>query len=37
MLKRALGDVAGNQTKAAELLGISRDAIRYKMKKHGLM
>lgn len=37
MLKRALSRTDGNQTKAAELLGVSRDAIRYKMKKHGLL
>ncbi len=27
----------GNQTHAARLLDISRDALRYKMKKFGLM
>ena len=34
---RALRDSAGNQTHAARLLDISRDALRYKMKKFGLM
>jgi DNA-binding NtrC family response regulator len=34
---KALQMVNGNQTKAARLLGISRDALRYKMQKFGLM
>ncbi|HZI95489.1 MAG TPA: sigma-54 dependent transcriptional regulator [Patescibacteria group bacterium] len=33
MVKQALGRTRGNQTRAARLLGISRDALRYKMKK----
>jgi two-component system response regulator AtoC len=37
MLGRALREADGNQTKAAALLGVSRDAMRYKMKKHGLL
>jgi two-component system response regulator AtoC len=37
MLHKALEEAGGNQTKAAALLGISRDAVRYKMKKHGLL
>jgi DNA-binding NtrC family response regulator len=33
----ALEQASGNQTHAARLLDISRDALRYKMKKFGLM
>ena len=33
----ALRQANGNQTHAAKLLDISRDALRYKMKKFGLM
>jgi DNA-binding NtrC family response regulator len=41
-VERALVDMAlqqanGNQTQAARLLDISRDALRYKLKKYGLM
>ncbi|MDP2279111.1 MAG: helix-turn-helix domain-containing protein, partial [Nitrospirota bacterium] len=34
---KALQMVNGNQTRAARLLGISRDALRYKMQKLGLL
>jgi len=34
LIKQALERTGWNQTRAAELLGISRDAIRYKIKKH---
>ena len=27
---------SGNQSKAARLLGVSRDTLRYRLKKHGL-
>jgi len=37
VLERALGRVAGNQVHAARLLGISRDKLRYKIKKHNLL
>jgi two-component system response regulator AtoC len=37
LVELALRDSAGNQTHAARLLDISRDALRYKMKKFGLM
>jgi two-component system response regulator AtoC len=33
----ALQQAGGNQTQAARLLDISRDALRYKMKKHSLI
>jgi DNA-binding NtrC family response regulator len=36
LLIRALETVAGNQSEAARLLRIGRDAIRYKIKKHKL-
>ncbi|HKV73763.1 MAG TPA: sigma-54 dependent transcriptional regulator [Gemmatimonadales bacterium] len=36
MLERALRDAAGNQTRAAQRLGISRDTLRYRLKKYGL-
>jgi DNA-binding NtrC family response regulator len=37
MVKQALDKTRGNQTRAARLLSISRDALRYKMKKYGLL
>ena len=37
LIEQALSKVDGNQTKAAKLLGISRDALRYKMQKFGLL
>ena len=33
----AMGQANGNQTHAARLLDISRDALRYKLKKFGLI
>ncbi len=36
MLVRALEDTRGNQTRAARKLGISRDTLRYRMKKFHL-
>ena len=36
LVRQALDAAAGNQSKAARLLRISRDALRYKMKKFGL-
>jgi DNA-binding protein Fis len=37
MVAEALERSEGNQSQAARLLGISRDALRYKMKKFGLL
>lgn len=36
LLVQALDKSGGNQTQAARLLRISRDTLRYRMKKHGL-
>jgi DNA-binding NtrC family response regulator len=37
MVEIAMRQASGNQTQAAKLLDISRDALRYKLKKFGLM
>ncbi len=34
MIKQALKEAGGNQTKAADILGVSRDVLRYRMKKY---
>jgi two-component system response regulator AtoC len=36
MIERALLEAGGNQTKAAQRLGITRDTLRYRLKKFGL-
>lgn len=36
LLEEAINKANGNKTKAANLLGISRDIIRYKLKKYGI-
>jgi two-component system response regulator AtoC len=36
LLARALEKTGGNQTQAARLLRITRDTLRYKMKKYDL-
>jgi len=36
MIEQALRDCDGNQTRAAQRLGISRDTLRYRLKKFGL-
>jgi DNA-binding NtrC family response regulator len=36
LLEQALRESAGNQTRAAERLGISRDTLRYRLKKYGI-
>jgi DNA-binding NtrC family response regulator len=37
LVRQALEKARYNQTRAAQLLGISRDSLRYRMKKTGLM
>jgi transcriptional regulator with PAS, ATPase and Fis domain len=37
LVKQALKMTNGNQTKAAKLLDISRDALRYRMQKFGML
>jgi DNA-binding NtrC family response regulator len=37
MVRQALDRASGNQSRAARLLSISRDTLRYKMKKYGLL
>ncbi len=37
LLRQALEATLGNQTKAAEMLGLTRDALRYRMKKFGFI
>ncbi len=36
MVREALAEAGGIQTRAAELLGVSERVLRYKMKKYGL-
>lgn len=36
LIERALERTSGNQTWAARMLGVSRDRLRYRMKKYGL-
>lgn len=36
LIEQALREAAGNQTRAAQRLGISRDTLRYRLKKYGL-
>ena len=36
MVQQALTQTGGNQTRAARVLGITRDKLRYKVKKHNL-
>ena len=37
LLVQALAKTHNNQTKAANLLGISRHTLRYRLEKHGLV
>jgi len=37
LLEQALRRAGNNQTKASQLLGISRHTLRYRMEKHGLL
>lgn len=36
LIESALRETAGNQIKAADLLGLSRDALKHRIKKHGI-
>jgi transcriptional regulator with PAS, ATPase and Fis domain len=36
LIEQALREADGNQTKAAQRLGITRDTLRYRLKKHGI-
>jgi len=36
LIREAMERSSGNQSKAARLLGISRDTLRYRLKKHGM-
>ena len=36
LIERALRESDGNQTRAAQRLGISRDTLRYRLKKYGI-
>ncbi|HUF35346.1 MAG TPA: helix-turn-helix domain-containing protein, partial [Gemmatimonadales bacterium] len=36
LIERALREAEGNQTRAAQRLGISRDTLRYRLKKFGI-
>jgi two-component system response regulator AtoC len=36
MIERAMRDAGGNQTRAAQRLGITRDTLRYRLKKFGI-
>jgi DNA-binding NtrC family response regulator len=37
LVQQALDQAGGNQVHAARLLGISRDALRNRMKKYGML
>jgi DNA-binding protein Fis len=36
MVREALAEAGGIQTRAAEILGVSERVLRYKLKKYGL-
>ena len=36
LIAQAMERASGNQSKAARLLGVSRDTLRYRLKKHGM-
>ena len=35
LIEQAMRESGGNQTKAAQRLGITRDTLRYRLKKYG--
>ena len=37
MLQRVMREAGGNQLKAAQMLGINRNALRKKLQQHGLL
>ncbi len=37
LLKAVMHQVAGNQSRAAEMLGLNRGTLRKKLKQHGLL
>jgi two-component system NtrC family response regulator len=37
LIEQALEKTGGNQVRAAKLLDITRDALRHRMKKYGLL
>ncbi|MEE9533013.1 MAG: helix-turn-helix domain-containing protein [Acidimicrobiia bacterium] len=37
MVRQALSQAGNNQTKAAKLLHLSRDQLRYRMERYGLL
>jgi DNA-binding NtrC family response regulator len=36
LIAEAMERASGNQSKAARMLGVSRDTLRYRLKKHGM-
>ena len=36
MIEQAMRESGGNQTQAAQRLGVSRDTLRYRLKKYGI-
>jgi DNA-binding NtrC family response regulator len=37
LLEKAMERAGGNQSQAAKILGVSRDTLRYRLKKHGML
>jgi DNA-binding protein Fis len=36
LIRQALERAGGNRTRAAALLGLTRDTLRYRLEKHGI-